>query len=90
MSFAEIQVLEGKYHNMHAESPDLIMSLVNDFVVTCYKEHPKITDFEYYKKYGSDYKLILRKKKLHDLLETIRIFLANYRNNGVLSLFISI
>ena len=68
MSFAEIQVLEGKYHNMHAESPDLIMSLVNDFVVTCYKEHPKITDFEYYKKYGSDYKLILRKKKLHDLL----------------------
>lgn len=68
LSFAEIQVLEGKYHNMHAESPDLIMSLVNDFVVTCYKEHPKITDFEYYKKYGSDYKLILRKKKLHDLL----------------------
>ncbi|RCK66719.1 Peroxisomal membrane protein LPX1 [Candida viswanathii] len=64
LKFADIEILEGKYHNMHAENPELIMNLVNDFVLKCYDNNQRTTDEDYRKKYGPDYKQKLRTEVL--------------------------
>ncbi|EMG46267.1 LPX1 Peroxisomal membrane protein LPX1 [Candida maltosa Xu316] len=73
LKFGRLQILENQYHNMHAESPELIMSLVNDFVLESYRNHPKLNDFEYSKKYGKDYKEKLRKDALKGFLDNERV-----------------
>lgn len=73
LSFANIEFLEGMYHNMHAENPDLVMNLVNDFVLDCFEKNQQTTDDDFKKKYGSEYKQKLRTEVLKDLFGDIEL-----------------
>ena len=73
LSFSKIEFLEGKYHNMHAENPDLVMNVVNDFVLESYKQNQPPNDDEFKKQYGVDYKRKLREEVLKDLLGDIKL-----------------
>ncbi|CAI5758083.1 unnamed protein product [Candida verbasci] len=74
LAFAKtLTILKNQYHNMHAQSPDLIISSINKFVVETFNSYQRENDKEYYEKYGKDYKQILMKKKLSEFLNNDKI-----------------
>lgn len=65
---AKLQVLPGHTHNMHAQSPNMILSYINEFVVDTYQRNQKPTDDDYLKKYGPDYKWIMFENRMKEFL----------------------
>ncbi|EGW32928.1 uncharacterized protein SPAPADRAFT_60272 [Spathaspora passalidarum NRRL Y-27907] len=69
---AQLHELKDQYHNMHASSPDLILSLLNDFVVETYNHSRKRNDFDYLKEHGENYKQIMFESRLKEFLGDIK------------------
>ncbi|KAG7665283.1 uncharacterized protein J8A68_001339 [[Candida] subhashii] len=65
---AQLQVLHGHAHNMHAQSPNVILSYINEFVVETYKNNQKPNDYDYLKQFGPDYKKILFENRMKEFL----------------------
>ncbi|RLV90139.1 Peroxisomal membrane protein LPX1 [Spathaspora sp. JA1] len=72
LKHAQLHELKGQYHNMHASSPDLILSLLDEFVVETYNKNEKLNDFTYLKKYGKNYKQIMFETRLKEFLGDIK------------------